>query len=247
MLLVGFISGVVSLNAQPKPAPPPEREPHHHLVFRGERLRVLDVRVAGGDSTQVHQHDADYVWIGLGTASLVNSVVGKPPANAASADLAVHFAKGGFAHAAKNSGKTPFHNVTIELLGPAQGAPKNLCERVVDAEPLNCPQAQAAARKRWAGANATPAFETDRLRVTLLEFSGGATVDFDVGGTAMSLVPVSDRVTSPLKTCGTDAQKGIETLAIASAVTFEAGRKAHCTVKVGGSTPQRYLALEFLK
>src|SRR5512146_1374189 len=103
-----------------------KREPHHHLAFEDATIRVLRVRVPPHDSTLLHEHDADYFWIALGASEFVNARLGAPDAMARSADLAVHYAPGKFAHVARNPGASPFDNLTVELLG-AQTGVRNLC------------------------------------------------------------------------------------------------------------------------
>ena len=138
------------------------REPHHHLAYEDSTIRVLRVRVPPHDTTLLHEHDADYFWIALGASSFVNARLGAPDAVASSADLAIHYAPGHFAHVARNAGTTPFDNITVELLG-AQTNVRNLCEPAVAGQPLDC--AQAAERS---GVQEHPAFATDQLRVSLL-------------------------------------------------------------------------------
>ncbi len=144
------------------------REPHHHLAYEDSSIRVLRVRVPAHDTTLLHEHDADYFWIALGASEFVNARLGAPDAVARSADLAVHYAPGKFAHVARNTGALPFDNITVELLDP-QTAVRNLCEAAMAGQPLAC--AESVERQ---GVRARPAFETDQLRVTLVSLAPGA-------------------------------------------------------------------------
>lgn len=144
------------------------REPHHHLAYEDSTIRVLRVRVPAHDTTLLHEHDADYFWIALGASEFVNARLGAPDAVAISADLAVHFAPGKFAHVARNTGVVPFDNITVELLEP-QGTVRNLCEAAMAGQPLDC--VESAERQ---GVKERPAFETDYLRVTLVSLGPGA-------------------------------------------------------------------------
>ena len=114
-------------------AVPLDREPSHHLVLQNEYVRVFKVEVAPHASTQLHQHDRDYIFVTLGTSSVENDVLGKPPAKLQLQDGEARFAKGGFAHVAKNLSDKSFRNFTIELL---KGG-------VLPHEPLSKPRREA--------------------------------------------------------------------------------------------------------
>lgn len=169
LLIAAALAGPAALRAQSMPgAVLAEREPHHHLAYEDSTLRVLRVRVPGHDTTLLHEHDADYFWIALGASEFVNARLGAPDAVARSADLAVHYAPGKFAHVARNTGDTPFDNITVELLGVQTGV-RNLCEPALAGQPLECtePADQSGAREH-------PAFATDQLRVNLVSIDPGA-------------------------------------------------------------------------
>lgn len=91
-------------------------EAHHHLAFENEHVRVFKVEVAPGDSTAMHRHRHDYVYVILGSADVSNDVEGKPPVELKLKDGEVGFLPGNFAHIARNLAAAPFRNVTIELL-----------------------------------------------------------------------------------------------------------------------------------
>ena len=55
-------------------------EPHHHLAFENEYVRVFKVEVAAHDATLMHRHRHDYLYISLGPADVSNEVEGKSPA-----------------------------------------------------------------------------------------------------------------------------------------------------------------------
>ena len=97
-------------------AVPLYREPSHHLALQNEYVRVFKVEVAPHASTLLHQHDRDYIFVTLGASSVENDVLGKPPVKLQLQDGEARFAKGGFAHVAKNLSDRPFRNVTVELL-----------------------------------------------------------------------------------------------------------------------------------
>jgi len=124
-----------SLNAQaPEPVPLAHGnvpgEPHHHLKIENEYVRVYYVEVPPHESTQLHQHDHDYLYVSLGPADVVNAVRDKPEVHLVFKDGETHFTRGGFAHVARNLSEAPFRNVTIELLKPQEDA-RNVCGEVI--------------------------------------------------------------------------------------------------------------------
>jgi quercetin dioxygenase-like cupin family protein len=91
-------------------------EPHHHPVLENKYVRVFKVEVARDESTLMHWHRHDYVFVTLGAALVENDVAGKPPATLRLQDGETRFLAGGFAHVAKNLSDQPFRNITIELM-----------------------------------------------------------------------------------------------------------------------------------
>jgi quercetin dioxygenase-like cupin family protein len=91
-------------------------EAHHHLALENEYVRVFQVEVAPHESTLMHRHRHDYLFVTLGDAQLTNEVEGKPPVDATFKDGETRFTPGNFAHIARNRAATPFRNVTIELM-----------------------------------------------------------------------------------------------------------------------------------
>jgi quercetin dioxygenase-like cupin family protein len=130
LLYAPMVLLVLSLNAQaPEPARLPG-EPHHHLKIENEYVRAYYVEVAPHESTQLHRHDHDYIFVSLGPADVVNAVPDKPEVHLLLKDGETHFTRGGFAHIARNLSDAPFRNVTIELLHP-QGEAHNECGFVI--------------------------------------------------------------------------------------------------------------------
>src|ERR1700752_1237882 len=91
-------------------------EPYHHLIFSNDQVRVFNVEIPPGSSTQVHVHRHDYVSISLGAAQIRNAVQGKAPVEVKFKDGDTRFAAGSFSHAVTDLGEQPFHNLTIEYL-----------------------------------------------------------------------------------------------------------------------------------
>lgn len=91
-------------------------EPHHHLTFENEYVRVFNVHVDPNAETQMHWHHHDYIAITLGDAEVSNTVKDKPPVTAKLPDGDTRFSSGNFAHHVRDIGTQPFRNVTIEIL-----------------------------------------------------------------------------------------------------------------------------------
>lgn len=136
ILVLGLLFSA-SLFAQAQTAVPIPKEPHHHLVFENDYVRVFRVSLPAHAATLLHQHDAPYLYVSLGPADVINAVQGKPEARLVMADGQVGYSRGGFAHIARTDAGSPFDNVTVELLKP-QGEPKNLCDKIVDGPVLTC-------------------------------------------------------------------------------------------------------------
>jgi hypothetical protein len=115
---------------------PVENEPHHHLVFENEYVRVFKVEVAPHEATLVHRHKRDYVVVTIGDAEVTNAVVGKEPKKWSFKDGDVTFLEASgeksFAHQAVNEGDKPFENVTIEIKRSWNTEMRNC------ADPLKC-------------------------------------------------------------------------------------------------------------
>jgi beta-alanine degradation protein BauB len=91
-------------------------EPHHHFVLANDFVRVFNLEVAPHESTLIHRHRHDYIYVVLGPAHVSNDVVGKPPLEIRFVDGDTRYLDANFAHAARNLADTPFRNVTVELL-----------------------------------------------------------------------------------------------------------------------------------
>jgi hypothetical protein len=63
LLFVLLLAPTLHINAQD--AIPASNEPRHRNVFENEYLRVLDVQITPGDTTQFHKHETPSVFITL--------------------------------------------------------------------------------------------------------------------------------------------------------------------------------------
>jgi hypothetical protein len=138
MSLFGFLETAPAAHGQDVmtvaalPGVPIAQEPHHHLVLQNPFVNVYEVEVAPGDTTLVHQHYYDNLFVVFGDADLTNTVAGKRPAQLELSDLGIHFAREPYAHAIANKGKLPFRNITVELL-QTQGEVKDFASSINDA------------------------------------------------------------------------------------------------------------------
>ncbi len=94
-------------------------EPHHHLVFENERVRVFNVDIPPHSSTLLHRHANDYGVVIVGPAEVEDKVPGEPPRRKSYKGGEIHSGHRGFTHTVKNLGDHPFLNVVVELKGGA--------------------------------------------------------------------------------------------------------------------------------
>lgn len=161
-------------------------EPHHHLKIENEYVRVYYVEVPPQESTQLHQHDHDYIYVSLGPSDVVNAILDKPEIHLQLKDGETHFTRGGFAHVARNLADTPFRNVTIELLKP-QGEAHNLCAQFILTDPpgqCDTPSVN--------GLHVEHDFETTECKVDVVQLSPRADVNLHANDLAFLLVPLGD-------------------------------------------------------
>ena len=116
-----LLAGVVC--AQEKAVPVGE-EGHHQLVLENEYTRVFHVTLAPKESTLMHQHDRDYVYVMIGSSQVEVVKPGAAPTQMKLNDGDVKFTKGPLAHKVTNTGDTPFVNLTIEV---KKASTKSVC------------------------------------------------------------------------------------------------------------------------
>ena len=241
--LLGLSCGLTAA-AHAQKAVPVVDEPHHHLVFTGNNLRVFRVVVPAHSATLIHEHAVDYFWIAVGASQFVNAAVGKDETPVTAPDGSVHFTRGGFAHLARVDGDQPFRNVTIELTQP-QTNPRNLCAAVIPDQPVDCASAMPRATALFSGAAVQPEFETDQVRVTLITMPPRATLELARHRQAPLLVAVDDVPGSLPITCPIiDDPKGYE-LQARSGNTYPLKGTGKCTVHNDAHATVRFLAIEF--
>ena len=88
------------------------------LLFENERVRVWDLRLAPGESTPLHCHLSDYLYVVIGDGSLQTvHADGRrdPPRAMHDGDVRFRAVDGESIHAALNAGDSPWRNIVIEL------------------------------------------------------------------------------------------------------------------------------------
>ena len=98
---------------------PVEREPHHHVVFENQYLRLLDVVVPAGEMTLFHTHSLDNVAVLLADTSLKNQNPGEDWTERPITHGSVGFRPGTktpYTHRIMNTGTVEFHVMDVEIL-----------------------------------------------------------------------------------------------------------------------------------
>jgi hypothetical protein len=98
---------------------PVEREPHHHVVFENQYIRLLDVVVAPAEMTLFHTHSLDNVAVLLADTTLKNQNPGEGWTERPIAHGSVGFRAGTktpYTHRIMNTGAMVFHVMDVEIL-----------------------------------------------------------------------------------------------------------------------------------
>jgi len=180
-VLIGLPSAPASANrgAPQKRVPaqlafvPISEEHHHHLVLANPFIQAYEVEVLPHESTLLHRHDQDYIYIVFGDADITNAVEGKPELKAHLADTTVDFAHGPFAHIARVEGNTIFRNITVQLLQP-QGELKTYYPSVTAALDAANKDPNNNNARRMKGATEIVILETNATRALAVSVKPGA-------------------------------------------------------------------------
>jgi hypothetical protein len=224
-----------SLSAQAPTAVPVGKEPHHHLVFENDYVRVFRVSLAAHDATLLHQHDVPYLYVSLGPADVINAVEGKPEARIVMTDGQVGYSRGHFAHIARTDAGSTFDNVTIELLKP-QGEPQNLCEQILSGAAVGPCQKMSVDNKN--GYSIVPQLQTGEMKVDLVILGPRARTIGTVPLSGTLLVGLND---SKIRFNLQDGQT--KTLHGGEVIWLEAS--SHESLANQSKNPSKYLQLTF--
>ena len=94
------------------------------LLFENERVRVWDLRLAPGESTGLHRHATDYLYVVIGDGVLGGQdAQGQAKPSEPMTDGTVRFRRveAEAVHEAINVGDTPWRNIIVELKDPPPG------------------------------------------------------------------------------------------------------------------------------
>ena len=125
--LVGarMVPAIAAVGDDPKTAPLARNEPHHHLVFQNDLVRVLRVLIPGGDSTLWHEHNFDYIVLTLNGSKVRVEVAGDPQATAGTMETKslrfVKYAGQHFVHRVANTDSVLNHQIDFEIIPPMPG------------------------------------------------------------------------------------------------------------------------------
>src|SRR4029077_755690 len=209
-------------------------EPRHHLVFQNEYVRVFDVTVAPKDTTLVHRHNHDYLFVTLGDSDVVSVRPGEKPVSLLLKDGEVRFTPGNFAHAAINNSALPFHNITIELLKPSANV--QTCKDACDVS-SGCLGATLASPP--ACPSTVRRITSDQWQMSLVTMPPSSRLEKHTHTIPHLVVAVSDLdLTSQSESASSNIQKEPGGLAWVS------GGVTH-SLKNNGAKPAQFVTLEF--
>ena len=101
---------------------PVSQEPYHRVVFENEDVRILNVMLPPGDTTQYHIHSTPSVFIGLSTNRPGSQLFNQPPAQGLFIAGSVFFedlsAPHTRIHRVWNKDSFMFHVMDVEILKP---------------------------------------------------------------------------------------------------------------------------------
>ena len=152
---------------------PISEEHHHHLVLANQFIRAYEVEVPAHESTLLHRHDQDYVYIVFGDADITNAVEGTPEIKAHLADTTVNYARGPLTHIAHVDGNTIFRNITVQLLQP-QGELKTYYPSAMAALDAANKDPNNIHTRRTKGATEVVILETNATRALAVNVQPGA-------------------------------------------------------------------------
>ena len=91
------------------------------LLFENDRVRVWDLRLEPGQSTGLHRHETDFLYVVIGDGELQSVFAdgsSDPPRKMKDGDVRFREVEGESVHDARNTGQTPWRNIVVELKDP---------------------------------------------------------------------------------------------------------------------------------
>jgi hypothetical protein len=110
----------------PASAPLAGNEPHHHLVFQNDLLRLLRLLVPPGSATLWHEHNFDYVVVAVNGTKVQVELPGSSQATEGtmitSSVVYTNWAGKHFVHRVSSKGDVLNHQLSFEILIPSPGS-----------------------------------------------------------------------------------------------------------------------------
>lgn len=97
------------------------------LLFENDRVRVWDLRLAPGESTGLHRHTSDFLYIVIGGGQLQTGFpdgTRDPARNMADGEVRFREVQGELIHEAFNVGQQAWRNLVVELKSPTGQQPQ---------------------------------------------------------------------------------------------------------------------------
>jgi quercetin dioxygenase-like cupin family protein len=98
---------------------PVEKEPHHHVAFQNQYVRVLDVLFPVGESALFHTHSNDNVSVELSGDKTKSQAMGgewSAPGDVVPGRVGFHKAHGqAYTHRVGSAGAQPYHVIDVEI------------------------------------------------------------------------------------------------------------------------------------
>jgi quercetin dioxygenase-like cupin family protein len=88
------------------------------LLFENDRVRVWDLQLAPGESTGLHRHTTDFLYVVIGDGKLQTAFPDgsrEPPRHMNDGDVRFRTVGNESVHEAINVGNTPWRNIVVEL------------------------------------------------------------------------------------------------------------------------------------
>ncbi len=88
------------------------------LLFENERVRVWDLQLAPGETTGLHRHTTDFLYVVIGDGTLQTVLPDgsrEPPRDMHDGDVRFRTVNDESVHEAVNVGATPWRNIVVEL------------------------------------------------------------------------------------------------------------------------------------
>jgi hypothetical protein len=144
-------------------------EPHHHLKFENQYVRVWDTLIPAHEATLWHVHSYNNVVLTLADANVRVETIGADPAESQPKLGDVGFRKAPYTHRTMSIGDTPFHNMAVEILA----LPKNLEAAVEEGRTPLIENEQVRIYRISLAAGESTGIQTDLLPGLLVAITSG--------------------------------------------------------------------------